>query len=226
MSFSFPYLLQHAGPTLLVSHCGHPLGFWDVWKLLVKHLTCLHQPKGTPRNFQVHLAVACCSQVSPFSRISSPAESLRTGTKITDLHQYWCLIFMARERSCHKAYIQLCQVAFARFTAASTLLSLGTQHRVPPFRELVMYQCRKHLLCKSRGKTFKHMDIVKCSIISHPFFQASTQSMMQLPGNFIQNILKCKCSQVSFILAGFTSDEILSILLQSLYKSLAMHKQS
>lgn len=81
MRFSFHYLLQRAGPTLHVSHCGHPLGFGNVWEPLVKHLIFLpiiplHQPKGTSRNLQIYLAVSCCSSVSPFSRVPSPVELL------------------------------------------------------------------------------------------------------------------------------------------------------
>lgn len=69
MRFSFPHFLQHAGLTLLVSHCGHPAGLGDVWKPLVKHLITLHQPRAPS-------VVSCCSQVSPFRRISSAAELL------------------------------------------------------------------------------------------------------------------------------------------------------
>lgn len=48
MSFSFPSLLQHAGPTLL----GYPLGFGDEQKPLVKHLS---HPPSLCINLKVHL---------------------------------------------------------------------------------------------------------------------------------------------------------------------------
>lgn len=74
---SFPCLLQHARPTLLLTHCGHPQSFWDVWKPLGKHpiflpAIALHQPKGTSRNLQILLAASCCSRVSLSAGLEVP----------------------------------------------------------------------------------------------------------------------------------------------------------
>lgn len=71
---------------------------------------------------------------------------------------------------------------------------------------------QKHLHHESQGKTLQHLDVVKCSKTSHPF-QASPQSMVQLPRNCIQNIPKCKCQQASIVLPGFRPGKMLSILL-------------
>lgn len=55
MSFSFSFILQHDGSTLLVSHYRHSLGFWDVWKPLVEHLNFL--PTITLHHLKVHLEI-------------------------------------------------------------------------------------------------------------------------------------------------------------------------
>lgn len=71
---------------------------------------------------------------------------------------------------------------------------------------------QKQLHRENQGKTLQHLDVEKCSKTSHPF-QASPESMVQLPRNCIQNISQCKCQQVSVVLSGFRSGKMLSILL-------------